>query len=159
MLGTHPPACSTASTCMHQAPSRSQPLPDLSPSAGAKLEDVLKPLGLEEQRAALQFELSYGQLGDSGWHIMHSTLPGRAGQISALRPVFAAPSHHLRSQHQHGNCLLSIMPGVSHWRQALVASIIWHLHRILPPELPLWCRPAAAGARGDGSLAQAAGCQ
>ena len=50
-------------------------------AAGAKLEDVLKPLGLEEQRAALQFELSYGQLGDSGWHVMHSTLPGRAGEM------------------------------------------------------------------------------
>ena len=51
--------------------------------AGAKLEEVLKPLSLGEQRAALQYELSYGQLAegaDSGWPIMHSTLPGRAGE-------------------------------------------------------------------------------
>ena len=55
---------------------------------GASLEDVIKPLGLSEQRQALQYELSYGQLAgeaDASWHIMHSTLPGRAGS-SLLGP-------------------------------------------------------------------------
>ena len=70
--------CAQCPGCHHlQQLTRSGCLP------GAKLEEVLKPLGLTEQRAALQYELSYGQLaseGTQGWHIMHSTLPGRAGQ-------------------------------------------------------------------------------
>ena len=67
-----------AGNCFHFAGSRAVQLP----ASGRKLLDILQGLPLDQQKAILAFEVSFGHIkgGQQPWGIISSTLPGRAGE-------------------------------------------------------------------------------
>ena len=73
--------------CFHFVAGRAAPLP----ASGQLLAEVLQGLPLEQQRALLACELSFGRWrgAPQAWQIVCSTLPGRAGQ--ALLPPEWSP--------------------------------------------------------------------